>query len=316
MKGEFERIAALRSRLERSRADIAIGMGDDAAVLSPSDASQVLTVDVAVEDVHFRRSWASWSDIGHRAFIAAASDIAAMGARARASLLALILPDGFRDEDLLEMIDGVAAASDECGAPVIGGNLGAGRELSITTTVIGEVDGPPLARAGAKPGDGIYVTGHVGGAALGYTMLRADRADHPDAALFLERWRRPTARLLMGERLRGTATSCIDVSDGVLQDLGHICESSGVGARIFAEELPLERGFLRLARELGEDPWALALGGGDDYELVFTAPASKVAKDLATRIGEVVDPKEGIVVLGEDGQPLSTARRGWEHFGG
>jgi len=123
VKGEFERIAAMKRRLERSRPDIEVGIGDDAAVLAPSEASQVLTVDVAVDGVHFERAWASWRDIGRRSYVAAASDIAAMGARARAALLALVLPRDVDDDALLEMVDGLAAAADECGAPIVGYGL-------------------------------------------------------------------------------------------------------------------------------------------------------------------------------------------------
>ena len=315
MSSEFERIAAIRERLERQREDVTLGIGDDAAVLAPSRASQIVTVDAMVEGVHFRRSWASFSDIGRRAFVAAASDVAAMGGRGRCALVAFVLPESIDDDALMELTDGIAAAADECKAPVVGGNLARGSELSITTTVIGEVDGEPMKRRGARVGDGIYVTGQVGAPGLGLALLLRERdPDDPRHAPFVERWRRPTARLTEGQRLRPTATACVDVSDGVLADLGHLCEASEVGARVYAESLPLPRGFRALAEEIGEDPWALALTAGEDYQLLFTAPASMVADELATRIGEVRPLAQDISVIGPGGEPLVLSRTGFQHF--
>lgn len=315
MSHEFERIAELQKRLSRARTDVVIGIGDDAAVLAPSSASQVLTVDVAVDGVHFRREWAPLRAIGRRAFVAAASDVAAMGGRGRCALVSLILPAELADEALFELADGIGDAADECGAPVVGGNLARGSELSITTTVIGEVDGEPMRRSGARPGDGIYVTGQIGGPGLGLAILgRGLDADAERHRPFVERWRHPTARLVEGMRLRNVVTACVDVSDGVLQDLGHICEASGVGARVHASELPLPRGYKELAAELSLDPVELALTSGEDYQLLFTAPASMVASDLGTRIGAVCPPADGIEVLGDDMRPLTLSKRGYEHF--
>ncbi len=312
---ELARVAAIRERLARPGDDVVVGIGDDAAVLAPSGASQVLTVDVAVEGVHFRREWASLREIGRRAFVCAASDLAAMGARGRASLLALVLPRDLDDQALLELVAGVADGADETGARVVGGNLSAGAELSITTTVVGELDGAPLTRAGAQPGDGIYLTGDVGGAALGVALLERGRGDDERALPFVQRWRAPTALLQIGQRLRGVATAAIDVSDGVLSDLDHLCEASRVGARVHAAELPLPAALRGVAREVGLDPLDLALSGGDDYQLLFTAPAAKVARDLATRIGEIVPAERGRTVLDEDGRPRPAGRSGYRHFG-
>lgn len=311
---EFARIAAIQRRLAREREDVLIGIGDDAAVLAGSGASQVLTVDVAIDGVHFRRDWASWREIGHRAFVCAASDVAAMGGSGRASLLALILPRDFSDEDLAELTDGVAEGADECGAPVVGGNLGAGGELSITTTVIGQLAGAPLTRSGARVGDGVYVTGSIGGAGLGVALLERGYGGDDRASPFVSRWRRPVAQFVVGQRLVGVATACVDVSDGLLQDLGHICAASGVGARLYERELPLPPGFRALAEELGLDPIELALTAGDDYELVFTAPASIAVKGIATRIGEVRPAEDDIRVVDEDGRARTWTRRGYRHF--
>ncbi len=336
MSDELTRIEAIRARLSRTREDVVLGIGDDAALLAASPFAQALSVDVAVEGVHFRRDFAPWPVLGRRAFVAAASDLAAMGARPRASLLALVLPAAFGDADLLALIDGIGEAADETGAIVVGGNLSSGAELSITTTVIGEIDSAPggesgsaergdesarferrpLTRHGARPGDGIYMTGTAGSAALGLALLLAGRGDDPDprARWFVERWRRPTAAIVQGLRLRGNATACIDVSDGVLQDLGHICEASGVGAEIHAPSLPLGKGFDAVARSADRDPWQLALAGGEDYELVYTAPAH--LRELGTRIGRVTETAGRIDVVGPDGTPLEVHAQGFRHFSG
>ncbi len=311
---EHERIRQLRERLERKRRDVRIGIGDDAAVLLPDTGSMVLTVDASVEGVHFRREWASWRDIGRRSYIAAASDLAAMGAKPRVALLALVLPQSVDDDALFALVDGVAEGADECGAPVVGGNLAAGGEVSITTTVVGEIDGEPLTRAGARPGDGVYVTGAVGVAALGLAALRAGREGSELATRFVARWRRPTARLVEGERLREIATAAIDVSDGLVQDLDHVCEASGVGAQIDLARLPLERGHAALAAELGVDPWIAALTGGEDYELLFAAPHGKAVAKLATRIGHFTPRAGEVEVLGENGDRIDLPSRGFDHF--
>jgi thiamine-monophosphate kinase len=316
MKREFERIAALQARLRRTRDDIVVGMGDDAAVLEVSSARQVLTVDVAVEGVHFDRSLTSWSDIGGRAYMIAASDLAAMGARGRVALLALVLPSDVDDPALMELIDGAGRAADAVGAPIVGGNLSSGSELSITTTVIGEVDGAPLLRSGARLGHGIHVTGEIGGAALGLHCLKAGlpAGDHPQAAHCIAKYQRPQAAMETGQRLRGHATAAIDISDGLIQDLSHLCDASGVGAEIRVDLLPRPEGSAELGVLTGVDPLTVALTGGDDYELLFTAaPGDPVAAQLGVRIG-VVTAGPGVTTLAPDGTPINLTHLGYEHF--
>ncbi|MFW5875204.1 MAG: thiamine-phosphate kinase [Myxococcota bacterium] len=315
MKREFERIEAIRQRLARRSPDVQVGIGDDAAVLTPGTGSPVLTVDAGVEGVHFRRDLCTLRDAGYRSFMAAASDLAAMGARPRAALLALILPRDLTDEDLLRLVDGVAEAAADAGSPVAGGNLSSGGELSITTTLVGEIDGPPMLRSGAGDGEGIYVTGHVGAAALGLALLEAGRAEDPDsnAQHCIRRWRRPMAALVAGQRLQGYATACVDISDGLLQDLNHLCQASGTGAELHTDQLPLPDGFDALAASLDADPLQIALGSGDDYELLFTAPSSETADGLATRIGHTT-ATPGITILDETGSPIDAPLTGYEHF--
>jgi len=310
---EVARIASIRALLHRDRDDVVVGIGDDAAVLARSESAQVLSVDVQVEGVHFRRAWLGYEDLGHRAYHAAASDLAAMGAAPRAALLSLILPAYVSDEDLDALVQGIGAAADDVGAPVVGGNLARGGELSITTTVIGETSGAGIGRGGASPGEGVYVTGTIGGAALGLAALDAEQGGDARFAPFVACFWRPAAQIVIGQRLVGVATAAADISDGLVADLGHVCHASSVGARIRADLLPTPEGFEEAAHVLGRDPTRLALAGGEDFQLVFTAPVSTTADELATLVGEIT-PEPGVVCLGADGEPLPGDYRGFDHF--
>jgi thiamine-monophosphate kinase len=310
---EERRVARLQEILHRDRDDVTLGIGDDAAILAPSSLSQVLSVDVQVEDVHFRRSWLSMAELGHRAYHAAASDLAAMGAAPRAALCSFVLTEDVSDDDLDELARGVAAAADDVGAPVIGGNLARGSEISVTTTVIGQVGDARLERAGARPGEGIYVTGTIGGAGLGVLALLEGRGDEAHFRPFVEAYRRPLAQIVPGQRLLGHATAAADVSDGLVTDLSHICTASGVGGRLRVDLVPTLLGFEDAARALGRDPARIALSGGEDFQLVFTAPVSGTTDELATLVGEVT-AEAGVVCVGEDGVPLDGDFAGFDHF--
>lgn len=324
-RGERGRIEAIRRALNRPRSDVLVGIGDDAAVLRASVDDLVLSVDVQVEGVHFRREWLSMTDLGWRAVNAALSDLAAMGAEARAVLLSLVLTDGVRgsrrgtdidenvDRDLDDLVRGAAEACDAVGTSVVGGNLARGGELSVTTTVIGGGDERRLARDGARPGDAVFVTGVVGASALAVAAFEAGHGDDPRLAPFRRRFRRPQARLDLGRRLRGLATAAADVSDGLISDLQQICRPSGVGARVESALVPTLRDHEEAARIVGADPRRLALAGGEDYELVFTAAPTEEVLALATRIG-VVTREPGIVCLDRDGGVLPGSFEGFDHF--
>jgi thiamine-monophosphate kinase len=253
------------------------------------------------------------AQIGRRAYHAAASDLAAMGAAPRAALLSLVLPDTVDDEALLSLVGGIADAADDVAAPVIGGNLAHGCELSITTTVVGEVGDQRLERRGAKPGQGVYVTGALGASALGVLALEAGRGDDPRFQAFVEAYRRPVAQVVIGQRLVSFASAAADVSDGLVADLRHVCEASGVGARIRADLVPTLPGFDDAVDALGANATRLALAGGEDYQLVFTAPVSTSAAELATLVGHVTEDR-GVVCLGSDDGPLEGDFSGFDHF--
>jgi thiamine-monophosphate kinase len=315
MRDEFSRIAWLKTRFDlgSDSKQIVVGIGDDAAVLDFGNRPTVVTVDTQVEDVHFRRDLISCRELGHRAIVAAASDVWAMAAMPSASVVALTLPAGFPDEDFRELIEGLAEAARRTGAKVVGGNLSQGPSLSVTTTVFGLPVGVPVTRTGARPGDAVYVTGTLGSAALGLAVLRANASHLADAASFIERWRRPPANGRAVKGLCALATAAVDVSDGCLQDLQHLCSASEVGATLHTDALPTASGFEATCKALGLDPTVLALTGGEDYELLFTAPMSTAAEALGTKIGNIVEGS-AVTVLDESGQLVEMEQTGFRHF--
>jgi thiamine-monophosphate kinase len=311
---EFERIAYLRARFEprpELRTALLVGIGDDAAVLGRPQGNLAVSVDAAVQGVHFRPEFGDWACLGGRALVAALSDLAAMGAQPRAAVMALIVTLTLEDAAFVELIRGYAEAADEYRCPVIGGNLSRGTELSITTTVMGELEGTGLTRAGARPGHEIYVTGTLGAAALGLHLLEARTPER--GRPFVERWRKPVARIDEGQSIARYASAAIDVSDGALQDLGHICEASGVGAQVDSVAIPMAPGFADLARGLGCDPLELALTGGEDYELIYTLPGGS-SPGPGTRIGRITERSAGIVVRDAKGQSVRLPGHGYQHF--
>lgn len=281
-----------------------VGPGDDAAVLRPRPGEDlVATVDAVVEGVHFDASFGP-RDIGWKALAVNLSDLAAMGARPMHALVALALPPGASPRTATEIARGLGACARAYGTAIVGGNVTRAGELSVTVTALGTVPaGRAVLRSGAQPGDLVAVTGTLGDAALG---LRA----HAPRALAL-RQRRPAPRLAAGRALAGLVRAAIDVSDGLTQDLGHVCRASGVGARIGLADLPLSPAYRRMMRGL-RDPWAPALGGGEDYELVLALPpqalgraraAAKRARTPLTVVGRFVRGR-GVKVVGDLGESL------------
>lgn len=315
MRDEFAKIDWLKTRfeLDDTPSALEVGIGDDAAVIDFGNRGTIVTVDTQVEGVHFRRDLISCRALGYRAIVAAASDVYAMAGTPSASVIAITLPGTLADEDFRELIEGLAEAARKTGARVIGGNLSAGDALSITTTVFGLPLSQSVTRAHARPGDSVYVTGSLGSAALGLAILQSGRADIADAERFVERWRRPPCNGRAAKVIAELATAAVDVSDGCLQDLRHICEASGVGARLRASALPVETGYAAACKALDIDPVELALTGGEDYELLFTAPASAEAGEIATKIGEIVE-EAGVQAFDDDGRTLSFGRAGFDHF--
>lgn len=313
VSSEFDLIARLVGALPCRRTDVLAGPGDDAALLRPSPGMDLVqTVDTCLEGVHFPAGLEP-SDIGWRALAVNLSDLAAMGAEPAWGLLSLVMPRA--DEAWLDgFASGVASLAKDVGLDVVGGDLVRG-PLAVTFALTGFVpSGTALRRAGARPGDGVWVTGALGGGAAGLAAWR--RQDLGAAQVFL----RPRPRVAEGCALRGLASSAIDVSDGLMQDLGHLLEASGVGAVLELESLPVAPGAAAAGAEGG---LAMALGGGDDYQLCFTVPAGHEAELAAVaadwperpvRIG-IIRAAPGLE-LQRAGRPVPGPPGGWDHFAG
>ena len=324
---EFDLIEMIRARCAIARADVRLGIGDDAALLGvPAGQELAVCTDTLVAGVHFPLA-TSARDLGWKALAVNLSDLAAMGAMPAWALLALTLPEATR-EFVAEFADGFAELATQHRVALVGGDTTRG-PLSVTVTVHGFV--PPeraLRRDRARVGDLVFVTGSLGDAAAGLRCL--DPRDVRAHALFhapgdtreslIARLQRPTPRIAAGTSLRDVASACIDVSDGLLADLGHIAAASGVGIEIAAADLPTSSALLALFD--ADDRLALQAAGGDDYELAFTAPAARerdLLRDLAntgcgaTRIGRVV-AGQGVRLLDARGDGIGLPRRGWEHF--
>jgi len=317
--GEFPFLRRLRGRVPADPR-VLLGLGDDCAALA-LPGTTLLTTDALIENVHFRRAWTSFATLGEKAFAVNASDIAAMGGEPTFALLSLGVPQDCEVEELDAFFDGFVRAAGACGAALIGGNMSAAPCLMLSVTLLGRAPHGVVTRAGARVGDDLYVTGTLGDAALGLRLLQEGR-DDAEARAVQARFLCPSARLSVGREVaaRGMATAMIDVSDGLLQDLGHLCEESKVGAVIDAPVLPLSAGYRSL---LGNRNWSLALTGGEDYELLFSAAGehrgavdalAQSAGCAITRVGRIVAQTEGLAVHGPEGTVLAPTHAGYDHF--
>lgn len=333
--GEFDLIARYFKRPVRRAA---LGVGDDCALLLPRPGTQIaISTDMLVAGRHFFAD-TDPCRLGHKSLAVNLSDLAACGAKPLAFTLALSLP-GVDAPWLAAFAHGLLALADVHGCELIGGDTTAG-PLTICITVLGEVpvrDGrsQALLRSGAQPGDDLYVSGTLGDARLALDALLG-KVNLPDAVLTAarERLEQPTPRVALGLAMRGIASSALDVSDGLIGDLGHILESSGVGATVDADAVTTLIAANRSSTlgkpaegpsdlSLTQDQWrTLALSGGDDYELLFTAPAylreavaqaSRSSQTAVTRIGQI-ETEPGLRLVDQRGQPLANRYTSFDHF--
>ena len=324
----IERIRrALVPRSARSGAlGLRLGIGDDAAILRVRAGFEwVVSCDAFLEDVHFQLKSHPPESVGYKALARATSDLAAMGAAPRFFFMTLALPGSSTGTWLERFLRGMARASRESGIALAGGDTSRGSKVAVSITVIGEAEpGRAVTRSGAKPGDLVFVSGTLGRAELGLKLIQrcpARKLRH--LPTLLEPHLYPKPRIAVGHWLAQTrlASSMIDISDGLSTDLNRLCEASGVGAWIFADRVPV----VTIPRGISSrrfDPLAMALHGGDDYELLFTVPAQRERELSASpkaiwlsRIGEITMTK-GVIV-----QDLSARRRrlfpgGWDPFKG
>jgi len=305
--GEFGLIARIVARLDTGPATL-LGPGDDGAVVAAPDGRIVASTDVLVEGRHFRRDWSGAADIGHRAAAANLADIAAMGARPTALLVALCVPPDLDPAWAEELADGLSAEAALVQASVVGGDMSASPTLTVAVTALGDLQGQnPVVRGGAQPGDVIALAGRVGYAAAGYTVLsRGFRTPK----LLVEAYRRPVVPYAQGPAAaRHGATSMIDVSDGLLQDLGHIATASVVGIDIHTDSFEVPGPMRDAATALGVDPYVWLLAGGDDHALAATFPPGAPLPEGWRPIGAVHEGT-GVTV---DRKPW-TGGTGWDHF--
>ena len=327
--GEFALLDRLRQRLTQDGGPPVVrGIGDDCAVLRPAAGHDLLvTTDTQEEDVHFRRDWSTAADIGWRCLAVNVSDIAAMGGEPLGAVVALSLPASLPVAFVEAMYDGISALAADYECPIVGGNISKSTErLSVTITVLGSTPrGGALCRTSARAGDDVWVTGDLGGAKAGLEALM-----HPQAVAglptgeVLMRYRRPRPRLYEALYLRRQGThSQIDLSDGLSADLAHVCEASGVAARLLADRIPISAETRRVAGALGRDPLTLALHGGEDFELCLTAApgtAHKLEQGFRdrfdcplTRIG-TIRAGSGVTLRHPDGRDEVLAPGGYDHF--
>jgi thiamine-monophosphate kinase len=321
---ERDLIRAFRELVSVRGDRVVRGSGDDAAVARASGVA-VSSIDSVVDGVHFTRATHSFADVGHKALARGLSDLAAMGAEAGEAYVALAAPEDLGAGAALELVRGMEALAEETGTTIAGGDVTSSPVLALAVSVNGWAGGEEeLAyRDGAREGDLLGVTGELGGAAAGLLLLSGVEAalNGAEREALLLRHRRPTPLLAAGRALaRAGVSAMIDLSDGVATDAGHLAEASGVAIEVRLEALPVAAGVEAVAAATGRDPLELAAGGGDDYELLFTAPPeSRAAVEAAARaagthvrwLGRAV-AGEGVGLVGPGGRPVDVS--GFEHL--
>ncbi|MDD2897640.1 MAG: thiamine-phosphate kinase [Desulfuromonadaceae bacterium] len=321
--GEFGLISRITGRVVTNESVIA-GIGDDAAVTALSPGMQLLTsTDMLLEDVHFRRSWHDPYRLGRKSLAVSISDIAAMGGIPRWSLLSIAIPADLPLVFIDDFMCGYLSMAAENNVILIGGDTCSSRAgLVLSVTIMGEqLPEQVVCRSGAQPGDDIWVTGTLGDAALG---LKLSEDGEPVSEELIARLLDPAPRVSAARALTeaGVVTAMIDVSDGILADFGHIAEHSGVGGCIQIGALPLSRYFCSYSADFSDIPYHLALSGGEDYELCFTADRSnrenisdcmKKCGIAMTRIG-IVSSSVGVSAVYPDGSIYKAQRDGFTHF--
>jgi thiamine-monophosphate kinase len=324
--GEHGLIALIRDRVPASPRWVAVGLGDDAAVVEPArNTFDVLTTDALVEGVHFDRAFTPPAAIGHRALAVNLSDLAAMGATPRVALLSLVLPPDLAVADLAAMVDGLLAVAAAHGVALVGGNITRSPgPLMLDVTAVGSVrPRRVLTRSGARPGDQVWVSGAIGAATAGMASLASGAPRDARMAACEAAFLTPEPRVRLGCLLGGNraASACVDLSDGLADGLHQLAQASGVGFEIDAREVPVPEAAREWFAAHGDDSLLPAMTGGDDYELLFTVrPRTRRRMDTVrrqarsvplTRIGMVISAREVTLIDGGVRRPLPS---GYVHF--
>ena len=333
--GELEIISLIRRTVERSPAErVETGIGDDTAVLLPRTGARLLaTTDLVVEDVHFRRAWASPFDIGWKAMAVNLSDIAGKGGRPLWALVGLALPAPADPAEVESLYEGMRQAAAPHGVAIVGGDTSVSpRGWFVNVTLLGEHLGIPRLRSAAKPGDAVAVTGTLGRSAAGLAALEAGRARlgavRPETIeVVTAAHLRPGARVAEGRWLGAAAGvhAMMDCSDGLATDLGHFCRESRVGARVELDRLPVDPAAREVAGALGADALSWATSGGEDFELLLTCERASVdalrdglgraTGTALTVVGEIEAFETGVTFLDAAGESVAVGL-GYEHFRG
>jgi thiamine-monophosphate kinase len=323
--GEFgliKVIEAVAAQAEKGKGVIK-GIGDDVAIIRSAPGKVLLaTTDLLLEDIHFTLAHTNPLALGKKALGVNLSDIAACGGRPTAFLVSLALPAEQEVAFVKALYQGMLEQAAEFGVSLVGGDTSRGEKLMISIALLGEAEeGEVVYRHGAKHGDGIFVTGTLGDSALGLEQLRrGEKEGYP-----VQQHLNPSPRVREGEAIarEGLATAMIDISDGLVADLGHILEASRAGAQIQLAQIPLSEEYCNQIGTYQSDRYRLALTGGEDYELLFTARPEKeeavgnVAQELGTPItliGEIIEASAGLKIMDADGKELSIQQKGHDHF--
>lgn len=329
--GEFGLIDRIARLIAVDKREVVVGIGDDVAVLRWTEDRHLLaTCDIQVAGVHFLWEKMAPYQLGRKVVAINVSDIAAMGGLPKHLLVSLVLTPDITVGYVDELYEGLREEAARAGANIVGGNMAKSpSQLMIDLFLLGEVEPERLLlRSGAQVGDSVLVTGQLGASGAGLALLLDPSLDDgsPRFQALKEAHLTPTPRLAEGRAISesGLATAMIDVSDGLTSDIAHICERSRVGVELWASALPLPEEAEELGAKCGKDPLQWALRGGEDYELLFTAPkqqaealAQRVKEETGTPvsiIGRVVPPEEGMALREEDGRRVPLERGGWDHF--
>ena len=328
--GEFGLIERLNGMVTRGRRGpdngaahgfrLLVDTGDDTAAWAAAPATELFTTDTVVEGIHFTRETTPWQDLGWKSLASNISDIAAMGGLPLYALITLGLPPETRVADVEDLYRGMLDIGDEYGVAIIGGDMVGSPVAFITVALTGVRSGSPMLRSTARAGDQVAVTGYVGSSGGGLKlMLEGLEAPGQAADRLREAHRRPWPAVAEGRLLSEAGVlTAMDVSDGLADDLSKLCLASGVAARIFADRVPIHPALREI---FPDDCLDLALNGGEDYLLLFTAPEDVMRRvipalpDGAAALGEICDGEPGqITLVAADGTETTMGRAGWDHF--
>jgi thiamine-monophosphate kinase len=326
--GEFGLIELLADIVDRTKNPqdsswqrLLIGIGDDAAAWQGDSSIQLATTDSLIQDTHFDLNVTTWEELGWKAIAVNLSDIAAMGGVPKYALISLALPGELETDCISSLYQGMAQIANQFGVAIIGGNIASASRTMITVTVLGSLESKSaLTRSAALPGDQVAVTGYPGLSAAGLKMLKQKLSFDAETSRLLRRAHlQPTPRINEGQvLLRHGVKAAIDISDGLIADLTHICKASKVSARINKDSVPIHP---ILQSNFKSDCQQLALSGGEDYELLFTASSqviNQVKQAIScpiTVIGEITEGTPGQVTLSDAaGKSIPWQQGGWEHF--